>query len=67
MLTKKDFTKRANEFIDLIKNYDNKTKDLMMIGSFIDHYCDIAKQSNPRFDEQKFREYIEVGVYGNTI
>ena len=60
MLTKKDFTKRANEFIQLSKNGK-------MIGHQIDNYCYIAKESNERFNEQRFRDYIEVGVYGNKI
>ena len=67
MLTKKDFTKRANEFIQLSKNCKRNITDLMMIGHQIDNYCYIAKESNKRFDEQRFRDYIEVGVYGNKI
>ena len=67
MLTRKDFTKRANEFIQLSKNCKRNITDLMMIGHQIDNYCYIAKESNKRFDEQRFRDYIEVGVYGNKI
>ena len=67
MLTKKDFTKRANEFIQLSKNCKRNTTELLTIGHQIDNYCYIAKESNKRFDEQKSREYIEVGIYGNTI
>ena len=29
----------------------------------IANYCDIAKKSNPRFDEIRFRDYIEKGLY----
>jgi len=39
----------------------------MTIGHQIDNYCYIAKESNQRFDEQRFRNYIEVGIYGNSI
>ncbi len=67
MLTKKDFTKRANEFIQLSKNCKRNTTELLTIGHQIDNYCYIAKESNKRVNEQKFREYIEVGIYGNTI
>ena len=67
MLTRKDFTKRANEFIQLSKNCKRNTIELMTIGHQIDNYCYIAKESNQRFDEQRFRNYIEVGIYGNNI
>ena len=67
MLTKKDFTKRADEFIQLGKNSKRNTTELMIIGQQIDNYCYIAKESNERFNEQRFRDYIEVGVYGNKI
>ena len=64
MLTRKDFIKRANEFIQLTKNSKRNTTELMILGSGIDTYCKLAKESNERFNEQMFRDYIEVGVYG---
>lgn len=68
MLTRKDFIKRADEFIQLGKNTKKcNFIELMTVGCQIDNYCDIAKESNQRFDEQRFRNYIEVGIYGNNI
>ncbi len=67
MLTRKDFIERAKQFIQLSKNCKRNTTELLTIGHQIDNYCYIAKESNKRFDEQRFRNYIEVGIYGNTI
>ena len=63
MLTKKDFTKIANKIISNHKNTKNKKDIDFLINFFTDYF----KQSNPRFNEIRFREYIEVGIYGNTI
>ena len=62
MLTRKDFIKQADEFIKLIK----ENKDLTYSNKIIE-YMEIAKKSNERFDEKRFREYIERGIYGNAI
>ena len=62
MLTRKDFIKKAYEFIKLINKSDTLTYNI-----FIQEYCKIAKKSNERFDEKRFREYIERGIYGNAI
>ena len=62
MLTRKDFIKKADEFIKLINKSDTLTYNI-----FIQEYCKIPKKSNERFDEKRFREYIERGIYGNAI
>ena len=58
MLTRKDFIKKADEFIELIKNSDTLTYNI-----FIEEYIQIAKKSNERFDAIRFRDYIERGLY----
>ena len=58
MLTRKDFIKKANEFVKLIK----ENKDLTYSNKIIE-YIEIAEKSNKRFDSIRFRDYIEKGVY----
>ena len=55
MLTRKDFIKKANEFIELLKTDS-------LCRSEIVKYCEIAQDSNPRFDMIKFRDHIEKGL-----
>ena len=67
MLTRKDFIKKANEFIEQLKD----KKDLSFMTRYgtmsnrVKEYCEIAKQSNPRFSEIRFRDWIERGLYDN--
>ena len=63
MLTRKDFTEVANKIISNHKNTKNKKDIDFLINFFIDYF----KKSNPRFNEIIFREYIEVGIYGNKV
>ena len=63
MLTKKDFTEVANKIISNHKDTKNKKDIDFLINFFIDYF----KKSNPRFNEIIFREYIEVGIYGNKV
>lgn len=68
MLTRKDFIKKADEIINIINKPNSNLKiDTFDISMMIKEYSQIAKKSNERFDEQRFREYIEVGIYGNSI
>ena len=63
MLTRKDFIKKANEFINIYKSSNAHTvRNEVWIKEVID-YCKIAKQSNERFNEITFRDYIEKGLY----
>jgi hypothetical protein len=63
MLTRKDFIKKANEFINTYKNENaHVIRNEDWIKEVID-YCKIAKQSNERFNEITFRDYIEKGLY----
>jgi|TARA_R100000656_G_scaffold105100_1_gene77261 hypothetical protein len=55
MLTRKDFIKKANEFIELLKTDS-------LCRSEIVKYCEIAQDSNPRFDMIRFRDHIEKGL-----
>ena len=63
MLTRKDFIEGANKIISNHKDTKNKKDIDFLLNFFIDYF----KKSNPRFDEIRFREYIEVGIYGNTV
>ena len=63
MLTRKDFTEIANKIISNHKDTKNKKDIDFLINFFIDYF----EKSNPRFNEIRFREYIEVGIYGNTV
>jgi len=63
MLTKKDFTEIANKIISNHKDTKNKKDIDFLINFFTDYF----KKSNPRFNEIRFRDYIEVGIYGNKI
>ena len=63
MLTRKDFTEIANKIISNHKDTKNKKDIDFLINFFIDYF----KKSNQRFNEIRFREYIEVGIYGNTV
>ena len=63
MLTRKHFIKRANEFIQLSKNAKRNTTELIILGSQINTYCKLAKESNPRFSSIRFRDWIERGLY----
>ena len=58
MLTRKDFIKKADEFVKLIK----ENKDLTYSNKIIE-YIEIAEKSNERFDSIRFRDYIEKGLY----
>jgi|TARA_R100001143_G_C3239904_1_gene78638 hypothetical protein len=58
MLTRKDFIKKANEFVKLIK----ENKDLTYSNKIIE-YIEIAEKSNKRFDSIRFRDHIEKGLY----
>ena len=64
MLTRKDFTEVANTIISNCKNNNKSKKDIDFVINF---FIDTFKKSNERFDEQRFRNYIEVGIYGNSI
>ena len=64
MFTRKDFIETANDIILVAKGYPNNTK---LINNLTKVKCEEFKKSNPRFDEVRFREYIEVGIYGNTV
>ena len=65
MLTRKDFIKKADEFISMYKRYNTKIKHILVINEAINGYCEFAKESNKRFDEIRFRDYIEKGLYDN--
>jgi len=74
MLTRKDFIKKADEIINIINVHNSKkgykpfiSIDTFDISMMVKEYSQIAKKSNERFDEQRFRDYIEVGIYGNTV
>ena len=58
MLTRKDFTEIANKIISNHKDTKNKKDIDFLINFFIDYF----KKSNPRFNEIRFREYIQVGI-----
>ena len=64
MLTKKDFIQVANTIISNCKNNNKSKKDIDFVINF---FIDTFKKSNESFDEQRFRNYIEVGIYGNSI
>tara|TARA_R100001369_G_scaffold23902_1_gene43930 strand:+ start:582 stop:776 length:195 start_codon:yes stop_codon:yes gene_type:complete len=64
MLTKKDFTEVANSIIKNCKKKDYKPASIKYV---IDSFVDTFKKSNPRFDEVRFREFIEKGIYGTVI
>ena len=64
MLTRKDFTEVANTIISNCKNNNKSNKDIDFVINF---FIDTFKKSNPRFNEIRFREYIERGIYGNTV
>ena len=65
MLTRKDFIKKADEFIKQLK--DKKDLSFMTkhgtMSNRIKEYCEIAKQSNPRFDIGRFNDWIARGLY----
>ena len=63
MLTRKDFIEVANKIISNHKDTKNKKDIDFLLNFFIDYF----KKSNPRFDEIRFREYLEVGIFGNTV
>ena len=64
MLTRKDFIKKADEFIKQLK--DKKDLSFMTkhgtMSNRIKEYCEKAKQSNSRFDIGRFNDYIIKGV-----
>ena len=64
MLTRKDFIQVANTIISNCKNNNKSKKDIDFVINF---FIDTFKKSNERFDEVRFREFIEVGIYGNKI
>ena len=55
MLTRKHFIKKANEFIELLKTDSLGRSEIVK-------YCEIAQDSNPRFDMIRFRDHIEKGL-----
>jgi len=59
MLTRKDFIKKANEFIVEIKNPTISQKDRI---KEYNNYCELAIISNPRFDVGRFNDWITKGV-----
>ena len=64
MLTRKDFIQRADTMISAYK------KEYMNIVEFscgVDFWCKEYKLNNPRFDEKRFREYLEKGIHGTVI
>jgi len=64
MLTKKDFTEVANTIISNCKNNNKSKKDIDFVINF---FIDTFKKSNHRFNEKRFREFIEKGIYGTII
>jgi hypothetical protein len=60
MLTRKDFIKVAD---CIIKNYRNNKHSQYMTQFAINFFIDTFKESNPRFDEIRFRDYIGKGLY----
>jgi hypothetical protein len=64
MLTRKDFIKKADEFIKQL----NDKKDLSFMtkhgamSNRVKEYCELAIISNPRFDVGRFNNYIVKGV-----
>ena len=60
MLTRKDFIKKANEFIEEIKNPTLSQNDRI---KEYNNYCELAIKSNPRFDIGRFSDYIVKGIY----
>ena len=64
MLTRKDFIKKANEFIKQLK--DKKDLSFMTkhgtMSNKIKEYCEKAKKSNPRFDIGGFNDWIVRGL-----
>jgi hypothetical protein len=65
MLTRKDFIKKADELIEWGKSRNWKKRlDKKDLPEIISNWIEYFKQSNPRFDENRFRDYIERGIYG---
>ena len=62
MLTRKDFIQVADS---IIKNCKKKKHSTKSIHFTINFFIDTFKKSNPRFDEIRFRDYIEKGLYDN--
>ena len=60
MLTRKDFIKKANQLIATEKNKEFAEGELQEL---IEMFCIKFKQSNPRFSEIRFRDWIERGLY----
>ena len=60
MLTRKDFIKKANQLIATEKNNEFAEGELQEL---IEMFCIKFKQSNPRFSEIRFRDWIERGLY----
>ena len=68
MLTRKDFIKKADELIEYGKSRNFKKRiDRKDLPEIIHNWIEYFQQSNPKFDEKRFREYIERGIYGNTV
>tara|TARA_R110002051_G_scaffold278246_1_gene339582 strand:- start:129 stop:338 length:210 start_codon:yes stop_codon:yes gene_type:complete len=64
MQTKKDFEQVANSIIKSCKKKDYKPASIRYVINF---FVTSFKKSNPRFDEVRFREFIEKGIYGTVI
>ena len=68
MLTRKDFIKKADEFIEQLKSVKDSTIDSEsweleeIIIKDINNYCELAIISNPRFDIGRFKDWIAKGV-----
>ena len=60
MLTRKDFIKKANQLIATENNNEFAEGELQEL---IEMFCIKFKQSNPRFSEIRFRDWIERGLY----
>jgi hypothetical protein len=72
MLTRKHFIKKADEFIEQLKNIKDSNMDSEsweleeIIIKDINNYCELAIKSNPRFDIGRFNDWITRGLNDNN-
>ena len=58
-MSKKDYIEFANMFRELKADGVNFPSDILLLDTVIGKMCDILKWDNPRFDRDRFWNWIE--------
>jgi len=64
MATRKNFIQQAESFLSIMhtKEFRDSLDQQKLMTKMIENYCSTAKLDNPRFNKQRFIDYLAHGI-----